>query len=255
MSHAEPEKLLDARSLSSLQNLIRSKTGIYLLEREFKSYERQILPFMRENGFQNIKELIESLEKGRPGIVQKTVDLFICRETFFFRDPSLYKMLEETLLPPLLAQKDTGKSLRIWSAACSTGEEPYSLAIFMKEKFAKTPVEILGTDLSADTVDKAKLGIYPQEKITPHIPKNLLSPYFRPLNGDFQICTGIRQMVRFQIHNLLNPLESSALFDVILCRNVLSSFEGSLKAKVLDAFVTHLTRDGLLILGSHEILL
>ncbi len=255
MMHLATERLFDARSFSYLHALIRSRTGIYLLERELTSYERPLMLFMRENGFQTIEDLIESLEKGRPGIAQKTVDLFTQRDSFFFEEPLLYEMSEKMLLPRLLSQKNKEETLRIWVAACSTGEDVYSFAVFMQEKFSKSSFEILGTDLSAEAVDRAKLGIYPQDKIIRHTPKNLISRYFKPLNGDFQVDIDIRQKVSFQNHNLLNSFEAPSPFDLILCRHVLSSFDGSLKAKVLNTFADHLTPNGLLILGSQETLL
>lgn len=260
MLKQEQENFFDPASLKYLQSLMRSRTGLLLLDPDIESYEDRIIPFIRENGFQNLRELVRALENGRAGLAQKLIDVLNHREPLFFRDAPLFQMLEETLLLPLLARKHKGAAVRFWSVGCSTGEEAYSLAIFMQEKFKdileQASLEIFATDLSSDAIDIAKLGLYPEEKIEPYVSTDILSKYFKQVNGsDWQVSNDIRHLIKFQVHNLLMPCDGMTLFDIIFCRNVLPLYDGQIKARILDAFASRLRRNGLLILGQHETLL
>ncbi|MBL4801482.1 MAG: protein-glutamate O-methyltransferase CheR, partial [Emcibacter sp.] len=179
-------------------------------------------------------------------------------ESFFFRDNTPFDLFREDVLPSLLKSRATSKRLRIWCAAASTGQEPYSLAIILSEmqaKLAGWKVEIVGTDLSQQVLDKAKAGIYSQFEVQRGLPIKLLMKYFTQAGEMWQISEKIRNMVTYKPFNLLDSFSGLGTFDVIFCRNVLIYFHQETKAQVLDRLRRQLPDDGTLFLGAAETVL
>jgi chemotaxis protein methyltransferase CheR len=180
-------------------------------------------------------------------------------ESFFFRDQKPFVLFQKTILPRLLAARAARKHIRIWSAAASSGQEAYSIAMICVEEAAKLQgwkVEIIGTDLSREMVTRAKAGIYTQFEVQRGLPVTHLVKYFQQISGDkWQIKENIRQMVQFREGNLLTDCGVTGSFDVVFCRNVLIYFDLPTKTKVLSVIGGLVPSDGYLLLGGAETVL
>jgi chemotaxis protein methyltransferase CheR len=179
-------------------------------------------------------------------------------ESFFFRDNKPFDLFKDSVLPQLLESRASRKKIRIWCAAASTGQEPYSLAIILKElsvKLAGWNIEIVGTDLSQKVLDKAKMGLFSQFEVQRGLPIQMLIKYFNQVGELWQISEEIRNMVSFRKFNLLDPYTLLGSFDVIFCRNVLIYFDQPTKTEVLEKMRKLLPNDGTLFLGAAETVL
>ena len=158
-------------------------------------------------------------------------------ESFFFRDKIPFEHFRDTIMPALLAARAAQRRIRIWCAAASTGQEPYSLAMMLKDmsdRLAGWRIEILGTDLSVEVLEKAKAGIYSQFEVQRGLPIQLLVKYFTQIGDTWQIAPEIRAMVQYRPLNLLGDFASLGTFDVVFCRNVLIYFDQRTKIDVLN---------------------
>jgi chemotaxis protein methyltransferase CheR len=176
-------------------------------------------------------------------------------ESFFYRDKIPFDHFSGAIMPGLLAARARERRIRIWCAAASTGQEPYSLAMClkeMKEKIAGWRVEIIGTDLSTEVLEKAKAGIYSQFEVQRGLPIQMLVKHFTQTGDTWQISPEIRAMVQYRPLNLLADFSHLGTFDVVFCRNVLIYFDQETKIGVLNRIAKLLTPDGFLVLGAAE---
>jgi len=179
-------------------------------------------------------------------------------ESFFFRDIKPFDIFRDATLPYFLESRLNKKALNIWCAAASSGQEPYSLAMILKEENAKMAgwrVKITGTDISTDILDKAKQGEYSQFEVQRGLPVQLLVKYFEKQGENWQINSDIKSMVDYKEFNLLDSLKPLGNFDIVFCRNVLIYFDQETKSKVLDEIYELMPDDGLLFLGGAETVL
>jgi chemotaxis protein methyltransferase CheR len=180
-------------------------------------------------------------------------------ESFFFRDQKPFTLLQKVILPKLLTARATKKHLRIWSAAASSGQEAYSIAMVLSEEAAKLQgwkIDIIGTDLSREMVARAKSGIYSQFEVQRGLPVTHLVKYFQQIVGDkWQIKDNIRQMVQFREGNLLSDFGLVGTFDIVFCRNVLIYFDMPTKTRVLESISAIMPPDGFLLMGGAETVL
>jgi chemotaxis protein methyltransferase CheR len=179
-------------------------------------------------------------------------------ESLFFRDIKPFEQLKQLVLPKLQQSRATKKVIRIWSAACSTGQEPYTLAMILSEDVAKYGdwrIEIVATDISKEALDRAKAGTYTQFEVQRGLPINMLVKYFKQNGDKWQIDQKLRNMIQFREFNLLQDPGTLGQFDVVLCRNVLIYFDQSTKSGVLDRIAKLLAADGVLYLGGAETVL
>ncbi len=176
-------------------------------------------------------------------------------ESFFFRDKTPFDKFTNTMLPKLLKARADKRRIRIWCAAASTVQEPYSLAILLKEAAAKLSgwrVEIIGTDISTEVLEKAKTGVFSQFEVQRDLPIQMLLKYFTQ-NGDvWQVNLEIRGMVQWRMLNLLDSFSSLGEFGVIFCRNVLIYFDQETKSDILNRLARQMPGDGYLVLGGAE---
>ena len=180
------------------------------------------------------------------------------KESFFFRDQFPFDQFTSIVMPHLLEARAAKRSIRIWSAACSSGQEPYSLAMLLKEradKLAGWRVEIVATDLSNEILNKAKEGLYSRFEVQRGLPISLLVKNFAQVGDRWQIDDSLRKMVKFQQFNLLGNIGSLGRFDVVFCRNVLVDFDTPVRARVLEGMANMLAPDGFLYLGGAETVL
>jgi len=176
-------------------------------------------------------------------------------ETSFFRDSHPFDTLRKSLLPPLIERRAAARTLRIWSAACSTGQEPYSLAMMIKDNFpilSGWKVEIVATDLSPSVLERAREGVYSQFEVQRGLPIQMLMKHFDQQEPNWQIKRELRQTVNFRALNLLEDFSALGQFDVVLCRNVLIYFDQPTKTRILGAIARRIAPDGVLLLGGAE---
>jgi chemotaxis protein methyltransferase CheR len=238
-----------AKLLYDRSGLVIGKDKVYLLE-------SRLVPLARKRGLKSLDELIAKVrDKKEPALTGDVVEAMTTNESFFFRDSKPFVTFEKETLPAMLKAREAKKALRIWSAACSTGQEPYSLAMILKEQAAKMAgwkVDIIGTDLSNEVLEKAKAGVYSQFEVQRGLPIQYLMKYFTKTNDVWQIKSDVRAMVQYRPLNLLESLAALAPMDVVFCRNVLIYFDHATKAKVLEQIGRIMTPDGVLFLGGAE---
>jgi chemotaxis protein methyltransferase CheR len=190
-------------------------------------------------------------------VIKDVVEAMTTNESFFFRDTKPFDQFKQIVLPTLMTTRPS-KQLRIWSAACSSGQEAYSLAMILAEMSAQLAgwkIEILGTDLSTEILDRAKEGVYSQFEAQRGLPISLLVKYFAQAGDRWQISPKIRSMVQYREFNLLNDPKVLGRFDVVFCRNVLIYFDQPTKAKILNNISGLMPEDGYLFLGGAETVL
>jgi chemotaxis protein methyltransferase CheR len=213
------------------------------------------LPLLRKTGLLGIGELVQKLKGGSASLTTQVVEAMTTNETFFFRDKIPFDHFRATIMPDLLRARAGRKSIRIWCAAGSTGQEPYSLAICLKEMSAALAgwrVEILATDLSQEVLEKSRSGIYSQFEVQRGLPIQMLVKYFHQLGELWQINSEIRAMVQHRQLNLLHDFSQLGIFDVIFCRNVLIYFDQDTKIGIFNRLAKAMEPDGFLALGAAE---
>ena len=239
-----------------LSQLLKQRSGLVLGEDKTYLIESRLLPIARSQNLQDISQLC-SLLKTKPteALLVEIIEAMTTNESSFFRDIKPYDCLRNIVIP-MIMQKQPSKTMRIWSAACSTGQEPYSTAICIQEDMAKMPgwrFDIVGTDLARKVVDKAELGIYSQFEAQRGLPIQMLVKYFtsRP-DTTWQVKDNIRTMVNFRTANLLEEYGTLGKFDIIFLRNVLIYFDDATKAQITEKMSRTLLPHGVLILGATE---
>ena len=223
-----------------------SKT--YLIESKLKA-------LIKRRGLSGFAELVQALEDGtEPDLSSDVVQSMTINETHFFRDQVPFQALL-TILPELLHEKRFSRSLRIWSAACSTGQEIYSIAMMldeMSEKLGGYKVDLVATDISAAVLDKAASGSFARFEVERGLPPRFAEKYFKPCGSHWIIDDRIRRQVKFQRQNLLEDFSALGRFDFVFCRNVLIYFNSETRCSILERIGRQLSPEGLLVLGSAE---
>jgi chemotaxis protein methyltransferase CheR len=238
-----------------LRKLLKERSGLDLSADKQYLVESRLIPLARRAGVPGIAELVQKMKAGAETLISEVVEAMTTNETFFFRDKIPFDHLREAILPTLLKARANRRSLRIWSAACSTGQEPYSIAMCLKEKaqeLAGWRIEIVATDLSQEVLEKAKSGIYSQFEVQRGLPVQLLVKYFTQIGEHWQISSEIRSMVQHRPLNLLQDFSHLGKFDVIFCRNVLIYFDQDTKAGIFARLAKALEPDGTVLLGAAE---
>jgi chemotaxis protein methyltransferase CheR len=239
-----------------LRRFLLERSGLALSAEKRYLVDSRLLPLCRHRQIASITALVERLKSQRDADIERAViEAMMTNETFFFRDRRPFELLREYALPKLLEARAASKRLRIWCAAASSGQEPYSICMVLKameQQLAGWNVEMLATDLAVDIIDKAKAGLYTQFEVQRGLPIQPLLKHFTQVGDMWQIAEELRAMVQFRTLNLLRDFSSLGTFDVILCRNVLIYFEPSRKSDVLQRLAARLADDGLLFLGAAE---
>ena len=237
-----------------LRKLLKERSGLDLSSDKQYLVESRLIPLARRAGLPGIAELVAKLKGGADALTSEVVEAMTTNETFFFRDRIPFDHLRETILPALVQARANRRSLRIWCAASSTGQEPYSVAMCVKEfaALAGWRVEIVATDLSQEVLEKSRAGIYSQFEVQRGLPIQLLVKYFTQTGELWQLNADIRAMVQHRQLNLLQDFSQLGTFDVIFCRNVLIYFDQDTKAGVFDRLSRMLEPDGVLLLGAAE---
>jgi chemotaxis protein methyltransferase CheR len=237
-----------------LRKLLKERSGLDLSSDKQYLVESRLIPLARRAGLSGIAELVAKIKGGADALTSEVVEAMTTNETFFFRDRIPFDHLRETILPTLVQARANRRSLRIWCAASSTGQEPYSVAMCVKEfaALAGWRVEIVATDLSQEVLEKSRAGIYSQFEVQRGLPIQLLVKYFMQTGELWQLNADIRAMVQHRQLNLLQDFAQLGTFDVIFCRNVLIYFDQDTKVGVFDRLSRMLEPDGVLLLGAAE---
>jgi chemotaxis protein methyltransferase CheR len=239
-----------------LRRMLKERSGLVLSAEKDYLLESRLLPLARRHGMTSLGELATRLRQpGSAALAIAVTEAMTTNETFFFRDRIPFDHLRDTIIPALVAARSREKRIRIWCTAAASGQEPYSIAMLLKSLGAQLNgfrVDILATDLSADVIERAKLGIYSQFEVQRGLPIQLLVKYFGK-NGDaWEIAPDLRSMVQFRTLNLLNDFSPLGQFDVVFCRNVLIYFDQPTKIGVLERIARQMPEDGYLTLGAAE---
>ncbi|MFT8245876.1 CheR family methyltransferase [Roseomonas sp. BN140053] len=249
---------MTAAAFDSIARLVRARSGIVLTADKGYMLDTRLAPVLRRHGLSSLEGL--ALRLAAPGaepLAREVTEALTTNESSFFRDGKPFEHLRQ-ILPRLAATRPLGQRLRVWSAACSTGQEAYSAAMVLDElapRLGGRAAEILGTDLSSEVVERARSGSFSQFEVQRGLPVQLLVKHFRQENGRWQVSPALRAMTRFEQANLLDDQRSRGTFDVIFCRNVLIYFELDTKRRVLEALAERLAPDGVLYLGGAETVL
>jgi chemotaxis protein methyltransferase CheR len=238
-----------------LRKLLREQSGLDLSADKQYLIESRLLPLSRKAGLAGIGDLVQKMKAGSTSITTQVVEAMTTNETFFFRDKTPFDHFRDSIMPELLRARTSRKSVRIWCAAGSTGQEPYSLAMCLKEMNGALTgwrVEIVATDLSQEVLEKSKAAIYSQFEVQRGLPIQLLVKYFKQTGELWQVNAEVRAMVQHRQLNLLHDFSQLGLFDVIFCRNVLIYFEQDTKIKIFNRLAKATEADGFLVLGAAE---
>ena len=237
-----------------LQQHVYSQAGIVLEEDKDYLFETRLAPIVRQLGLGTINELCEFIQINRRfDVGHQIVEAMTTNETYFFRDPAQYAAIRNVLLPRLMEERRDTRKLRFWSAAASTGQEAYSLAMLLIEAgLGGWDIQILGTDFSSKVLDRARSGNYQQIEVNRGLPAALMVKYFRRLDSQWQLSDAVRKMVNFESIDLRASLRALGPFDLVFCRNVMIYFDAETKKKIMKELHGTLFRGGWLLLGGVE---
>ena len=239
-----------------LRVLLHRRSGLFLSSEKRYLVESRLGMLCRRRGIAGIPTLVNLLRASPVSELEAAVvEAMTTNETLFFRDRTPFDLFRNIILPEKLAANAQRRTLRIWCAAVSTGQEAYSLAMLLDEaadRLSGWTVEILGTDISADVLERARQGLYSQFEVQRGLPIQLLLKHFCQEGDKWRLSERIRAMVEFRQHNLLEPSQHLGQFDIVFCRNVLIYFDVPTKAQVMAALAERLARDGAFILGAAE---
>ena len=238
-----------------LRKLLKDRSGLMLSAEKQYLVESRLSPLARKAGLASLGELVAKLKSNDERLIVDVVEAMTTNESFFYRDKIPFDHFRDEIMPALIAARGKERRIRIWCAAASTGQEPYSLAMSireMKEKLGGWRVDVLATDLSTEVLEKAKAGLYSQFEVQRGLPIQMLVKYFAQIGDTWQIAPDVRAMAQFRPLNLLADFAGLGRFDVIFCRNVLIYFDQETKTGVLNRIGRQLEPDGYLVLGAAE---
>jgi chemotaxis protein methyltransferase CheR len=239
--------------------ILRERSGLVLTNDKAYLLESRLLPVARKWKLATFDDLVRIIRsKMDEAVIRDVVEAMTTNESFFFRDTKPFDQFKALVLPALLKSRAASRTIRIWSAACSSGQEPYSLAMILSEMAAQLngwKIEIVGTDLSTEILNRAKEGMYSQFEVQRGLPITMLVKYFAQIGDRWQINAKIRGMVQYKEFNLLQDPMPLGRFDVVFCRNVLIYFDQPTKTRVLNSVAKLMPEDGFLFLGGAETVL
>jgi chemotaxis protein methyltransferase CheR len=239
-----------------LRTCLKERSGLVLSADKQYLVESRLLPIARKMGLGGLAELVTTLKRGdAETLMTMVVEAMTTNETYFFRDKTPFENFRSTILPALMTARPNSRHIRIWCAAASSGQEPYSLAILLKEMGRNVEgwrIDIFASDISKEVLEKARRGIYSQFEAQRGLPIQLLIKYFTQIGDFWQIVPEIRAMVKFHQFNLLSDFTHLGMFDLVLCRNLLIYFDQAAKADLLERLAQVIYGDGYLVLGAAE---
>lgn len=250
---------LAASEIDFVRTLVAERSGIVLSSAQGYLVESKLKTVAQSTGLSSVEHLIAELRRANTSPLRDRVtEAMTINETSFFRDMHPFDALRDVTVPALMESRKMEKSLSIWCAASSSGQEPYSLAILLKEHFpalADWNVRIVATDLSEEMLNRAREGIYTQFEVNRGLPAKLLVKYFNRVGANWQVQDSLKRLIDFRKLNLTTPWPMLPLFDIVSIRNVLIYFDQSSKRAIFERIRRQIRSDGYLILGGSETLL
>ncbi len=249
---------MNIEDFEMIAKILKERSGLVLSSDKAYLLESRLNPVARKYNLDSIDELAAKARAGDEQLLVDITEAMTTNESFFFRDQKPFELFQNLVLPYMLDHRGQTKTLRIWCAACSSGQEPYSLAMMLKEMGAALDgwtIELLATDISRSILKKAVEGSYSQFEVQRDLPIRLLMKYFTQDGDRWRINEEIRQMVKFAPHNLLDSPKALGRMDVVFCRNVLIYFDPETKTQTLDHVAGVMNEDGFLFLGGAETVL
>ncbi len=247
---------IDAVDFNYVRKLVRKQSAIVLDDHKAYLIEARLAPLVRRQGCTSIRELLRGLRDRPPNrLHRQVVEAMTTNETSFFRDRRPFDALKNPIIPALMEKRDGTRALNIWCGACSSGQEPYSIAMLLREHFPSLvtwDVRLLGTDLSTEVLEKAKAGCYSKMEVNRGLPITLLTKYFENVGFEWRIREVIRQRVEFRPMNLIERWPPMPAMDIVFLRNVLIYFDLETRRKILGQIRQILRPDGYLFLGTAE---
>jgi len=236
--------------------LLKDRSGLIVTIDKLYLLDARLSPIARRHGHAGLDPLVAAMRVPfSESLIGEVVDAMTTNETSFFRDKNPFEALRTALIPGLMTRRASQRAIRIWSAACSTGQEPYSLAMLLRDSFPALKdwrIEIVATDLSPTVLDRARDGTFSAFEVQRGLPIQLLVKHFDQVEQNWRIKPELRKMIDFRPANLLGAIEALGRFDIILCRNVLIYFDQPTKTQVLNRMTKMLAPDGALLLGGAE---
>lgn len=245
---------LQDSSFEFLRDMLLAESGLVITPEKVYLLESRLLPIANKRGLEGLEGLVSVLRLGSDkGLQYEVVEAMTTNETSFYRDSTPFDRLKENILP-FVEKNRSNRRIRIWCAACSSGQEPYSIAMLLKEHpvFSSWNIDILATDLSEEILAQAKNGVYSQFEVQRGLPIQMLVKYFTQDGDKWKINDSIKSMINYRKANLLTDIRTVGEFDIIFCRNVLIYFDADNKRKVFSDMKQVLTKDGVLFLGGAE---
>jgi chemotaxis protein methyltransferase CheR len=247
---------INSADFEFVRSLVLAQAGIVLEPGKEYLVESRLQPIVRREGLGSLDELVAKLRSPMGGgLNHKVVDAMTTNETTFFRDVDPFEALRKFVIPGLIESKKLTRRLSIWYAASSTGQEPYSVSMLIREHFPQLlswDLQQLATDISPSVLARAREGRYSQIEINRGLPANYLIKYFTKMGNDWQLSDAVRRMVRFEELNLIRPWPAMADVDIVMIRNVMIYFDIEAKKQILGRIRRILNPDGYLFLGGAE---
>jgi chemotaxis protein methyltransferase CheR len=238
-----------------VRDLVHGQSAIVLEAGKEYLVQSRLEPVARQGGFDSVQTMVDSLRTSRTGPLHRTVvEAMTNNETLFFRDPRVFAMLKSHILPALTARLTSERTMNIWCAACSTGQEPYSLAMLVREASScgSSRVNLLASDFSNEALARARTGRYTQFEVNRGLPAPMLVKYFKQHFGAWEISRQLQQAIQFEEINLTQPWPALPAMDLIILRNVLIYFDAETRRKILGKVARLLAPGGYLVLGASE---
>jgi chemotaxis protein methyltransferase CheR len=240
-----------------LGEFLRRRSGLSITSEKAYLIESRLKPVAGRHGFRDVEALVRELKTAGESVCRAVTDAMTTNETFFFRDRVPFDQFRDVMLQALLKARLTKRHIRIWCAGCSTGQEPYSLAMVVDglPHFIGWNVEVVASDINSEVVSRAKEGVFNQFEVQRGLPIQMLVKHFQQDGTEWRVSEGIKKRVQFRVFNLLEPFAGLGKFDIVFCRNVLIYFDQKTKQDVLDRLSKSLADDGYLVLGAAETVL
>jgi chemotaxis protein methyltransferase CheR len=249
---------LSSSGFAIIAGLLKARSGLALGADKGYLLEARLTPIVRRLGLSGLDALCERIGRGDEALAREVVEAMTTNESLFFRDDKPFAHVRSEALPRLHAARPPAVPLRLWSAAASTGQEAYSLAMIVEElapRLAGRKVEIIGTDIAREQLKRAREGVFTQFEVQRGLPMQMLVKHFRKEDCGWRIAERLRTMITFREWNLLADVRPLGQFDIVFCRNVLIYFDQQTKSQVLAAVARQMAADGLLYLGGAETVL
>tara|TARA_R110002111_G_scaffold262289_1_gene337812 strand:+ start:97536 stop:98405 length:870 start_codon:yes stop_codon:yes gene_type:complete len=255
----ESGDLVSPEDYKYITKFLLDTTGLSLGENKEYLLEARLIPVAQANGMNGMQDLVLSLRTHRDkSLEQEVMEAMTTNESSFFRDRRPFDELKSAILPDIIADRKMTQKLRIWCAACSNGQEPYSIVMALRENFpelANWNIQITATDLCTKALKRAEMGVYSQFEVQRGLPVQLLMKYFEQCEQGWKIKHDPGVSIQWKHLNLLEDFQHLGMFDIVFCRNVLIYFEPDMKRNILDRVRNQMNASGVLLLGAAETVL